>query len=203
MLKLCSNKVIQLTSKNYYVKNIVLKRGYSLSQISLKKQDDRRRQRQPSLTPYTEVDNSETGYGYRPNQDKDVHLYPIEHHQQLSKPYEEETPNQVGTKKKSLNVCVLGIPNAGKSTLINNIIGANACPHSKKAHTTRKLSNALLTEDNIQIVFSDTPGVVKPGDVQKFRLEETLIRDPIEATTAADLVIVLHGMHILSGTRKF
>lgn len=125
-----------------------------------------------------------------------MHLYPIEHDKHLSEPFEDSSAlDNQRNNRKSLNVCVLGIPNAGKSTLINNIIGANACPHSKKAHTTRKLSNALLTEDNIQIVFSDTPGVVKPGDVQKFRLEETLIRDPIEATTAADLVIVLHGMY--------
>ena len=133
-----------------------------------------------------------------------MHLYPIEHDKHLSEPFEDSSAlDNQRNNRRSLNVCVLGIPNAGKSTLINNIIGANACPHSKKAHTTRKLSNALLTEDNIQIVFSDTPGVVKPGDVQKFRLEETLIRDPIEATTAADLVIVLHGMYCFQMVENF
>ena len=141
---------------------------------------------------------------FRNQVNKDVHLYPIEHDKHLSEPFEDSSAlDNQRNNRKSLNVCVLGIPNAGKSTLINNIIGANACPHSKKAHTTRKLSNALLTEDNIQIVFSDTPGVVKPGDVQKFRLEETLIRDPIEATTAADLVIVLHGMYCFQMVENF
>ena len=57
MLKLCSKKWIQLANKNYVNNVLRSSRGYSLSQISLKKYDDRRRQ--PSLIPYTEVDSSE------------------------------------------------------------------------------------------------------------------------------------------------
>ena len=121
---------------------------------------------------------------------EDVHLNPIEHQKLLNSPIE-FAPYSGG---KLLNVCVLGLPNVGKSTLVNSLIGANTCAHSKKAHTTRKNSNSVLTEKDTQIVFLDTPGVVKPKEVTKFRLEQSLVQHPIEAATSADLIIVLHGM---------
>lgn len=75
-----------------------------------------------------------------------------------------------------LKVAIIGLPNAGKSSLINvlmdrQVLSTNfvqvsfmfhvlqVCPVSRKVHTTRKRSRAILTNDNVQIIFLDTPGL--------------------------------------------
>ena len=98
---------------------------------------------------------------------------------------------------------IAGIPNAGKSTLVNKLVGGNACPHSKKAHTTRFSTRAVLTEGNIQLVFSDTPGVVKPKEVKKFKLEQSLVSNPVESAKSSDLIVVLQGTYFLLFNSKF
>jgi len=123
-----------------------------------------------------------------------AHLNPTLHRELMEAPlnlpdYEES---------KLLKVCVLGVPNVGKSTLINRLVEANACPFSAKAHTTRKASNAIMTINNIQVVFCDTPGVVKPDDIKKFRFEHSLINDPTDSAKAADLIIVLQGTYLFA-----
>ncbi len=50
-----------------------------------------------------------------------------------------------------LRVNILGVPNSGKSTLINQIVGFNICAHSPKVHTTRHNARAILTEENTQV----------------------------------------------------
>ena len=80
---------------------------------------------------------------------------------------------------RSLNVVLLGTPNAGKSSLINALLsGAAACPTSSKTHTTRRRSRALLTRDGVQVVLSDTPGVVTPEEVKRFKLSAELATSP-------------------------
>jgi predicted GTPase len=59
---------------------------------------------------------------------------------------------------KSLQVSVVGIPNAGKSTLVNQLIGSNICPHSQKVHTTRENTHGILTKDSIQVIFQVSLG---------------------------------------------
>jgi len=54
---------------------------------------------------------------------------------------------------KSLQVSVVGIPNAGKSTLVNQLIGSNICPYSEKVHTTRENARGILSKDSTQIIF--------------------------------------------------
>ena len=54
---------------------------------------------------------------------------------------------------KSLRVSVVGVPNAGKSTLVNQLIGSNVCAHSQKVHTTRENALGILTKDSTQIIF--------------------------------------------------
>ena len=74
--------------------------------------------------------NSENFYSIEPEYQSDPALNPNQHRKLL------DTPNlELG--QKFLRVCILGVPNAGKSTLINQLVGGNACPHSKKHHTTR------------------------------------------------------------------
>lgn len=62
-------------------------------------------------------------------------------------------------------VSIVGRPNAGKSTLVNTIIGSKVAIVSDKAHTTRNNIQGIYNDDNSQIVFIDTPGIHKP--VQK------------------------------------
>ena len=122
------------------------------------------------------------------NSDHDVHINPDAHQKLLDAPVFQENPNQ-----KLLKVCVLGIPNAGKSTLINQLTGSNPCPYSKKANTTRISGKAILTQGDTQIVFNDTPGVVKPSQIKKFKLESSFVFDPINSANSADVILVLQG----------
>ncbi|KAI9275185.1 P-loop containing nucleoside triphosphate hydrolase protein [Helicostylum pulchrum] len=59
-----------------------------------------------------------------------------------------------------IKVAVIGAANAGKSTLVNKIVGEEVSGVSPKAHTTRERILAVLTQDNYQVVFLDTPGVI-------------------------------------------
>ena len=60
-------------------------------------------------------------------------------------------------------VSIVGRPNAGKSTLINNIIGSKIAIVSDKAHTTRNNIQGIYNDEDSQIIFIDTPGVHKPS----------------------------------------
>ena len=71
------------------------------------------------------------------------------------------------SNSKSLQVAILGLPNAGKSTLVNQIVGWKTCAVSSKVHTTRKASTAVFLDENIQIVFLDTPGLVDLAETKQ------------------------------------
>ncbi|XP_011153795.1 GTPase Era, mitochondrial isoform X3 [Harpegnathos saltator] len=62
--------------------------------------------------------------------------------------------------EKCLKIAILGAPNAGKSTLINQLIKRTICPTSSKVHTTQAKADAVYSEGNTQLIFVDTPGVV-------------------------------------------
>jgi len=64
---------------------------------------------------------------------------------------------------KSGFVNIFGKPNAGKSTLLNALIGEKPAIVSPKVQTTRHRIKAILTDDNYQIIFSDKPGMLPEG----------------------------------------
>lgn len=62
-----------------------------------------------------------------------------------------------------LRVVLLGAPNAGKSTLSNQLLGRKVFPVSKKVHTTRCQALGVITEKETQVILLDTPGIISPG----------------------------------------
>ncbi|MBK7159993.1 MAG: GTPase Era [Ignavibacteria bacterium] len=95
-------------------------------------------------------------------------------------------------KNKAGFAAIFGKPNAGKSTLINSLLNFQLSVVNKKVQTTRNKILGILTEDNYQIVFIDTPGTLDPKyELQKFMLTE--IRTSLEE---ADVVI--HIMDVLN-----
>jgi hypothetical protein len=59
-------------------------------------------------------------------------------------------------------VALIGAPNAGKSTLVNQLVGAKVSIVTHKVQTTRAIVRGIAIHDNAQIVFVDTPGIFKP-----------------------------------------
>jgi len=84
-------------------------------------------------------------------------------------------------------IALIGRPNAGKSTLMNELIGQKLSIVTAKAQTTWQRVTGIRTTENVQAVFLDTPGLLVPRDlVQRGMLEEAL-----EATRDADVLVVL------------
>lgn len=88
---------------------------------------------------------------------------------------------------KSGFVAIIGRPNVGKSTLLNQILGQKIVITTDKAQTTRKRIKGILTNDEGQIVFVDTPGVHKPLN----KLGEFLLDEAKVAVPDADVILFL------------
>lgn len=88
---------------------------------------------------------------------------------------------------KSGFVGVIGRPNVGKSTLINNIIGKKVAITSSKPQTTRNIIQGIYNEDKTQIVFVDTPGIHKPVN----KLGKTLNRQAYYSIDDTDIILFL------------
>lgn len=84
-------------------------------------------------------------------------------------------------------VSILGKPNVGKSTLMNALIGERLSIMSAKAQTTRHRIFGIITGDNYQIIYSDTPGVIDPS----YRLQENMMRFVTSSLEDADVVIYI------------
>ena len=88
---------------------------------------------------------------------------------------------------KSGFVTIVGRPNVGKSTLLNYIMGEKLSIVSNKPQTTRNNIQTILTGDDFQMVFVDTPGIHKP----KHKLGEYMVNSAKESTKDVDLVLFL------------
>jgi GTPase len=84
-------------------------------------------------------------------------------------------------------VSIFGLPNAGKSTLLNALIGEKLAIVSSKVQTTRHRIKGILTEKNYQIVFSDTPGIIET----KYKLHEHMMKVVKDALEDADLALLI------------
>ena len=88
---------------------------------------------------------------------------------------------------KSGFVNIVGKPNAGKSTLLNAILGEKLSIVSSKVQTTRHRIRAFLSGEDYQIVFSDTPGVIEP----KYKLHEKMMSAVHASMEDADVCVFL------------
>ncbi|WP_238860491.1 MULTISPECIES: GTPase Era [unclassified Clostridium] len=88
---------------------------------------------------------------------------------------------------KSGFVTIVGRPNVGKSTLLNYIMGEKLSIVSNKPQTTRNNIQTILTGDDYQMIFVDTPGIHKP----KHKLGEYMVNSAKESTKDVDLVLFL------------
>ncbi len=90
------------------------------------------------------------------------------------------TPNH-----KAGFVNIVGNPNVGKSTLMNDLVGERMSIITSKAQTTRHRITGIVNTPEYQIVFSDTPGVLKP----KYKLQESMLEFSEGALTDADILL--------------
>ena len=86
---------------------------------------------------------------------------------------------------KSGFVSIVGRPNVGKSTLMNNVVGEKIAIMSDKPQTTRNTIQAVYTDENCQMVFLDTPGIHKP----KTKLGEYMVKSATDAFKNVDMVL--------------
>ncbi|KAJ8679413.1 hypothetical protein QAD02_015200 [Eretmocerus hayati] len=95
---------------------------------------------------------------------------------------------------RSLKIAILGLPNVGKSTFINHLIGRPICAASSKIHTTRSKATAVFCSGDTQLVFLDTPGLVGRGEVKKYKLESSFQTDAQNSMEEADVIGVIQDM---------
>jgi GTPase len=88
---------------------------------------------------------------------------------------------------KSGFVSIFGKPNAGKSTLLNALMGEKMAIVSHKVQTTRHRIKAILTEKDYQVIFSDTPGIIEP----KYKLHEKMMQAVKDSLEDADVALLI------------
>ena len=95
-------------------------------------------------------------------------------------------------------VAVLGAPNAGKSTLVNTLVGSKVAAVTQKVQTTRALVRGIAMRDEVQLILIDTPGVFTP----KRRLDRAMVSAAWSALEGADAIVhVVDAAAHVSGER--
>ena len=93
-------------------------------------------------------------------------------------------------KHKSGFVNIVGNPNVGKSTLMNRLVGERISIITSKAQTTRHRIMGIVNTDDMQIVYSDTPGVLRPN----YKLQESMLNFSQSALGDADVLLYVTDM---------
>ena len=95
-------------------------------------------------------------------------------------------------------VNILGNPNVGKSTIMNALVGEKLSIITSKAQTTRHRIMGIVNGDDFQIVYSDTPGILKP----QYKLQETMMNFVNIALSDADMILYVTDITEHSITRN-
>ena len=90
---------------------------------------------------------------------------------------------------KSGYITIIGNPNVGKSTFLNNVIGEKISSTSSKAQTTRHRLLGILNSENYQMIFSDTPGVIESS----YELHKTMMSYVKNSLSDSDLILYIVG----------
>ena len=90
-------------------------------------------------------------------------------------------------EQKLLSVCIIGKPNAGKSTLLNKIIGQRISIVTPKVQTTRSIITGVVTIGDTQMILFDTPGIFKA----KKRLEKAMVKCAWSSLNSADIIVLI------------
>ncbi|MCJ7553705.1 MAG: GTPase Era [Ignavibacteriaceae bacterium] len=93
----------------------------------------------------------------------------------------------INNKVKVGYVAIIGLPNAGKSTLMNALLGQKLAITNQKPQTTRKRILGILSEENYQVIFLDTPGILNPS----YLLQEKMIEDVELSVRDADVFVII------------
>ncbi|MCF8468470.1 MAG: GTPase Era [Sneathiella sp.] len=97
------------------------------------------------------------------------------------------TEKETNTATRCGYVALVGAPNAGKSTLLNQLVGAKIAIVTPKVQTTRARVTAIAIEDQSQIIFVDTPGIFKPTR----RLEKAMVDAAWSGAEDADRIVLI------------
>jgi len=89
--------------------------------------------------------------------------------------------------KKTISVSIIGKPNAGKSSLLNKMIGQKISIVTPKVQTTRSIITGIVTIDDTQIIILDTPGIFEPSK----NLERAMVRCAWSSIHSADIVMMI------------
>jgi len=89
-------------------------------------------------------------------------------------------------------VAILGLPNSGKSTLLNALLGQRLSIVTSKPQTTRKRILGILSEENHQIIFLDTPGILSPA----YLLQEKMMEEVKTSLEDADVIILIVDLKV-------
>jgi len=88
-------------------------------------------------------------------------------------------------------VNIIGCPNVGKSTLLNALVGERLSVITSKAQTTRHRIMGIVSEKDYQVIFSDTPGILKPN----YKLHEKMMRFVADAMEDADVFLLITDLY--------
>ena len=97
---------------------------------------------------------------------------------------------------KSGFVNIIGNPNVGKSTIMNSLVGERLSIITKKMQTTRHRIKGIVSGEDFQIVYSDTPGILKPN----YKLQESMMKFVNTALIDAD--VILYVTDVVEKTRQ-
>ncbi len=100
---------------------------------------------------------------------------------------------QVPDGFRSGYVAIAGLPNSGKSTFLNAVLGSHLSIATHKAQTTRHRITGIHSTDKTQVVFLDTPGMLTP----KYKLHESMMRAVERSLNDADMILLLADPHDL------